>query len=127
MSINVGRATPLVFLMSAVLLGSAVQGKKFPGGLFRTSDGTSSIAVDFDTTGTFTVYVNNEVLSNGKWEAKADTLTIGAISGPEGYACTSSAKYQWAIDDKTLSFKLIGNDDCASRRDPMLGLVWTRG
>lgn len=128
MSLGFRRLTSLVVLVVAVLvLGAASQGSKFPAGVIKTSDGTSSIAVEFDTAGTFTVYVNNQVLSNGTWLAKADTLTIGAISGPEGYQCSSSAKYLWSVAEKTMSFTLIGNDDCPSRRDPMVGLVWTRG
>jgi hypothetical protein len=73
------------------------------------------------------VYVNNEPFSNGTWQVKADTLTFGKIQGPEGYACASEAKYLWALADNRITFKLVGEDDCATRRDGLLQMVWTKG
>lgn len=121
---------PAVFagvLALVALLTAATQGQKFPGGVFKTSDGTTTVALDFDSTGALNVYVNNEAFSSGTWRAKADTLTFGKIQGPEGYACASESSYLWAIADNRITFKLIGEDDCQSRRDGLLGMVWTKG
>lgn len=110
------------------LLTAATQGPKFPGGVFKTSDGNNTtIALDFDSTGALNVYVNNESFSNGTWSVKADTLTFGKIQGPEGYACTSEARYLWALADNQITFKLVGQDDCQTRRDGLLGMTWTKG
>jgi hypothetical protein len=114
-------------LGSVVLLTAATQGARFPGGVFKTSDGTSTIALDFDSTGKLNVYVNNESFSQGSWQVKADTLTFGTVSGPEGYSCATSAKYLWAIADNRITFTLVGTDDCQSRMDGLVGMVWTRG
>jgi hypothetical protein len=115
-------------LCSAVLLlTAAAQAPKFPGGLFTANDGTNTIALDFDTSGVVQSYVNNEPLSQGTWQVKADTLTFGVINGPEGYSCASPAKYLWAFADNRLSFTMAGNDDCQVRRDALTGLTWTRG
>ena len=114
-------------LGSVVFLTAATQGAKFPGGVFKTSDGTSTVAIEFDSTGKLNVYVNNESFAQSSWQVKADTLTFGAMTGPEGYACSNSGKYLWAFADNRISFTLVGNDDCQSRRDGLVGMVWTRG
>ena len=110
-----------------LMLTAATQGQKFPGGVFKTSDGTTTVALDFDSSGALNVYVNDASFSNGTWQVKADTLTFGKIQGPEGYNCTTEAKYTWALDDRTITFKLVGEDICQSRRDGLLGMIWTRG
>jgi hypothetical protein len=109
------------------VLTAATQGQKFPGGVFKTSDGTNTIALDFDSTGALNVYVNNESFSNGTWSVKADTLTFGRVQGPEGYACASEARYLWALAENQITFKPAGEDDCQTRRDGLLGMIWTKG
>lgn len=106
-------------------LTAAVQGRKFPG-VIKGSDGTVSIALDFDTTGVVTSYVDNQVFSSGRYETKADTVTFGAITGPEGYSCAGSGKYLWAFSDNRMSFTKL-SDECQIRMDTLTGLVWTRG
>jgi hypothetical protein len=111
-----------------VMLTAATQGQKFPGGVFKTSDGNNTtIALDFDTTGALNVYVNNEAFSKGSWSVKADTLTFGKIDGPEGYSCTGEGRYLWSLSDNRIQFALVGTDDCPTRRDGLLGMAWTRG
>lgn len=110
-----------------VLLTAATQGQKFPGGVFKTSDGTNTIALDFDSTGALNVYVNNEAFSNGTWQVKADTLTFGKVQGPEGYSCATEAKYLWSLADNRIQFTPVGTDDCQARHDGLVGMVWTRG
>lgn len=125
---NLRRSAVFASIFGLVLmLTAAVQAPKFPGGVFKTSDGTTTIALDFDSTGALNVYVNNESFSNGTWQVKADTLTFGKIQGPEGYACASEAKYLWALADNRITFKLVGEDDCQTRRDGLLQMVWTKG
>lgn len=109
------------------MITAAAQASKLPGGVFKTSDGTNTIALDFDSSGALNVYVNNESFSNGSWQVKADTWTFGKVQGPEGYSCATEAKYLWAIADNRITFKLVGDDDCQSRRDGLLGMVWTKG
>ena len=115
------------FLALVILLGAAAETAKFPGGTFKANNGTNDIAITFDSTGALNVYVDNQSFSQGTWLVKADTLTFGTITGPEGYGCGSSARYLWTFADNRLSFALVGTDDCSTRRDPLLGLTWTRG
>ena len=115
------------FFGLVALLTAASQAPKFPGGVFKTSDGTNTIAIDFDSSGVLNVFVNNEAFSSGSWAVKADTLTFGRIQGPEGYSCATEAKYLWALAENQITFKLAGEDDCQSRRDGLLGMIWTRG
>ena len=110
-----------------VMLTAAVQAPKFPGGVFKTSNGTNTIALDFDSTGALNIYVDNQPFTNSTWQAKADTLTFGKMQGPEGYNCPSEGRYNWAIADNRITFKLIGEDDCQNRRDGLLQMVWTKG
>jgi hypothetical protein len=96
-----------------VLLSAATQVPKFPGGVFKATYGTNSLALDFDSTGALNVSVDNQA--------------YGQSTCPEGNACPSSASYLWSFLDNRLSFTAVGTDDCSPRRDPLLGLVWTRG
>ena len=122
------RPTALAGILSLfILVTAAAQTPKFPGGVFRTSDGTNAIAIDFDSTGVLNVYVNNESFSNGTWRANGDTLTFGKIQGPEGYNCVSEARYRWSLTENRITFATIDPDDCQSRRDSLLGLAWTKG
>jgi hypothetical protein len=114
-------------LALVVLLGAAVQTSKFPGGTFKANNGSNDIALTFDSTGALKVFVDNQSFSQGTWQVKADTLTFGTVTGPEGYSCNSAARYLWKFADTRLSFTLVGTDDCSTRRDPILGLTWTRG
>ena len=118
----------LVFAVGVVvILTAAAQGKKFPVGVIKASNGTNTIALDFDSTGVVNVYVDNQAFSNGSWSVKADTITFGKVQGPEGYSCADDAKYLWSLTDNRMEFALVGTDDCSSRRDSLLGLAWTRG
>lgn len=124
------RRPPIVAICFGLvaLLTAATQGQKFPGGVFKTSDGNNTtIALDFDSTGALNVYVNNESFSNGTWSAKADTLTFGKVQGPEGYSCAAEARYLWSLGQNQITFKLVGEDDCQARRDGLLGMIWTKG
>jgi len=128
MQYNLRRPAVLASIFGlVVMLTAATQGQKFPGGVFKTSDGTVTIALDFDSTGALNVYVDNQAFSNGTWQVKADTLTFGKINGPEGYSCTGEAKYLWSLADDRIQFTLVGADDCPTRRDGLLGMVWKRG
>ena len=110
-----------------VTLTAATQVPKFPGGVFKATYNTNSLALDFDSTGALNVSVDNQAYGQSTWQVKADTITFGAVTGPEGNACPSSASYLWSFLDNRLSFTAVGTDDCSPRRDPLLGLVWTRG
>ena len=117
-----------VFIGLVALLTAATQAQKFPGGVFKTNDGNNTtIALDFDSSGALNVYVNDQAFSNGTWTAKADTLTFGKIQGPEGYSCASEARYLWSLAQNQITFKLVGEDDCQTRRDGLLGMIWTKG
>lgn len=109
-----------------LVLTAAVQGTKFPTGVIKGSDGTVTIALDFDTTGVVNSYVDNQPFSSGTYQTKADTVTFGAITGPEGYSCGGSGKYLWAFSDNRMSFTKL-SDECQIRMDTLTGLVWTRG
>ena len=111
-----------------VLLTAAAQALKFPGGTFRATDPENNkIAITFDSAGALNVFVNDQSFAQSTWQVKADTITFGTVTGTEGSVCATSAKYLWAFKDNRLSFTGVGTDDCAQRRDPLLGLTWTKG
>jgi hypothetical protein len=116
----------LAVLVMAVVAIAAAQGLKFPGGDYKSNDGTNDIVLSFDTTGTLTVYVNNEPFSNGTWEAKADTLMFSALEAPEGYGCAGDGKYTWAVANNQLTVKVV-NDDCQIRVQYFTSLTWMKG
>lgn len=116
-------------LALALTVTAAGQAPKFPvGAVFSsTAPDNSTIALSFDSTGTLDVYVNNQAFGKSTWQVKADTMTFGPVTGPEGYACASTARYLWSITEDSLTFKVVGADDCSPRLDPLNTLVWKRG
>jgi hypothetical protein len=114
-------------LITATLIAVAgVQSSKFPGGVFRANDGTNNIALEFDSTGVITAYVNGEGFSRGTYETRADTLTIGPVTGPEGYSCAGSGRYLWSIAENRLTMTTI-TDECEVRVQAFTGLAWSKG
>lgn len=113
-------------LVLVLVITAAVQGAAFKGGYFKATDGNSTIGLEFDTTGTINVYVDGQAFSQSKWEARADTLTFGPVTGPEGYTCAGSANYLWSIADNRITFTVLA-DDCQYRSQGLTGLVWTKG
>jgi hypothetical protein len=119
-------ATFLGVLVIALIATGAIQGKKFPGGSFKTYDGQNNVSLWFDSTGSLVAYVNGEAFSRGTWESRADTLLFSALEAPEGYGCPGGAKYTWSIADSTLTVKNV-DDQCEIRIQYFTGLVWTKG
>jgi hypothetical protein len=126
MPINSRRRTLIASVFAIGLVTTAaIQSPKFPTGVFNGSGGDTNIALDFDTTGVVTAYVDNQAFSSSPFSAKADTLIFGAVTGPEGYSCAGSGRYLWALSENRMTFTRI-NDDCQIRIDTLTGLSWTR-
>ena len=114
-------------LASSVVLIAAAQAPSLKGAFFKANNGTNVIGIDFDSTGALNVSVDGQAFSQSTWQAKADTVTFGAVTGaPEGYNCAASGKYLWSIKDNGISFTRIA-DDCEIRIQSLTGLAWTRG
>ena len=113
-------------LTAALVIGVATQSPAFKGGYFKASDGTTQIGLEFDSVGNINVYIDNQSFSKSSWETKADTMVFGPVTGPEGYNCTSGARYLWALAENVLSFRLLA-DDCEVRSNALINLVWTKG
>jgi hypothetical protein len=114
-------------LASSVVLIAAAQAPSLKGAFFKANNGTNVIGLDFDSTGALNVSVDGQAFSQSTWQAKADTVTFGSVTGaPEGYNCAASAKYLWSIKDSNISFTRIA-DDCEIRIQSLTGLAWTRG
>jgi hypothetical protein len=114
-------------VMTALFVGVVAQSPTFKGGFFKGSDGTTRIGLEFDSTGTINVFVDNQAFSKSSWETKADTMVFGPITGgPPEYNCTNSARYLWSLAENVLKFTLIA-DDCEVRSTSLINLVWTKG
>jgi hypothetical protein len=113
-------------MVALVVLVGATQAVKFPTGLFTGNDGTNNIALQFDSTGTLTAYVNDQAFSNGTYTSSADTVRFGPVNGPEGYSCAGDATYLWRLTESRLAFTMLA-DDCEVRSTTLTSLTWTRG
>ena len=113
-------------LVLVLAITAATQAAVFKGGYFKATDGTSTIGLDFDTTGAVNVTVDGQAISQSTWTAKADTLTFGPVTGPEGANCPGSARYLWSIADNRITFTLVA-DDCQYRSNGLVNLVWMKG
>lgn len=116
------------FLTTALFVGALAQSPAFKGGFFKATppDGSAPIGLEFDSSGTINVFVDNQAFSKSSWEIKKDTMLFGPVVGPEGYGCANGATYLWAFADNVLSFKLL-KDDCEVRSNALINLVWNRG
>ena len=113
-------------LVLVLAITAATQGAVFKGGYFKANDGTTTIGLDFDTTGVINVFADGQAFAKSWWESKADTLTFGPVAGPEGSSCTGNGRYLWSIADNRITFTLVV-DDCEFRSQGLTGLVWTKG
>jgi hypothetical protein len=114
------------FAVAVLLIGAAAQAPTLKGGFFKANNGTNVIGIDFDTTGALNVTLDGQAFSQSTWQLKADTVTFGPITGPEGYGCPAGAKYTWSIKENTVTFALVA-DECEVRMQSLTALVWTRG
>jgi len=120
------RLSSFAGLSALVLMATAaVHAEKFPGGVFKGTDGTNDIALEFDTTGSLLVYVNNEAFSRGTWDSVEDTLSVGALEAPEGYGCPAGGRYLWNVAENQLRMTVVA-DDCQIRVQYFTGLAWTK-
>jgi len=121
------RSAVMVGLLVLILaITAATQGAVFKGGYFKANDGTTTIGLDFDTTGVINVFADGQAFAKSTWESKADTLTFGPVAGPEGQSCTGNGKYLWSLGDDRITFTLVA-DDCEFRSQGLTGLVWMKG
>ena len=120
------RFASILTLLSIVAVTAAAQALKFPTGVIKGSDGTNTIALDFDTTGVITAYVNDQAFSNGSYEAKGDTIKFGTVNGPEGYSCATGGTYLWKFAENRMTFTRV-TDDCEMRAGTLTSITWTRG
>ena len=117
----------LAVLASSFVFIAAAQAPSLKGAFFKANNGQNVIGLDFDSTGALNVTVDGQAFSQSTWQAKADTVTFGTITGaPEGYNCPASAKYLWSIKDNSIAFTRI-SDDCEIRVQSLTALAWTKG
>ena len=115
-----------IFAFSVLLIGAA-QAPSLKGTFIKANNGENVIGLSFDSTGALNVSVDGQAFLQSTWQAKADTVTFGTISGaPEGYNCAGSGKYLWSIKDQSVSFTRI-TDECEYRLQSLTGLAWTKG
>ena len=114
------------FITTALVVGALAQSPTFKGGYYKTTDGTTQIGLEFDTSGTINVFIDNQAFSKSSWEVRKDTMLFGPVDGPEGYSCANGATYLWALANDVMSFRMV-KDDCEVRSNALVNLVWTRG
>jgi hypothetical protein len=115
-----------IFAFSVLLIG-ATQAGPLKGVFIKANNGTNVIGLDFDSTGALNVSVDGQAFLQSTWQAKADTVTFGTISGaPEGYNCAGTGKYLWSIKENSVVFTRIA-DDCEYRLQSLTGMAWTKG
>lgn len=121
------RSATLIGLMVGIAsVAGAIQGTKFPTGSLIGSDGTNNFSLNFDSTGTINVYVNNQPFSSSKYESKADTIWFGVVNAAEGYGCAGDGTYVWKLNQNRMTFTTV-KDECQIRMTTLTGVAWTRG
>jgi hypothetical protein len=113
-------------LFSVVAVAGAAQASKSPVGTIKGGDGTNNYALQFDSTGSLNVYVNDQFFSSGRYVSRADTITFGPHQAPEGYGCAGDGTYLWKLTENRMSFTTV-KDDCQVRITTLTAVAWTRG
>ena len=109
--------TIVVILFFAATL-CACSSNKFPTGKYRNG----SSVTEYRDDGTFTMWDNDEIATEGTYSVKGDEVTWiqDTFCDAEN---AGSATYKWIADDQGLKFELIGEDLCQGRRDS-LSVKW---
>ena len=97
-----------VLLVAATL--SACSNDEFPTGSYRHNE----FVAEYREDGTFTLYENGEVSTEGTYSVEGDEITWIQDSFCDEQNA-GSATYQWTADDNGLSYEVIGEDQCEER------------
>ena len=105
-----------VFFLAAALC--ACSSNEFPTGSYRTGE----FVAEYRDDGTFTLYENGEVSTEGTYSVEGDEITWIQDSFCDAENA-GSATYKWSADDQGLKFELIGEDQCEARHTT-LSVKW---
>ena len=101
--------TCVLFFAAAL---SACSNEGFPTGTYSHNQYVSEYRDD----GTFTMWENDEIVTEGTYSVEGDELTWIQDSFCDAENA-GSATYKWSADENGVSFELIGEDLCDGRRD----------
>ena len=124
--------TSLRFLLagsaSAVLLFAAPRlaaGQAFKPGTYTAAFNGMALEAQFSDSGTITIKADNSVVVTGTFAIKGDVIELRDLSGPLACNAEQIGRYQWKLEDTTLTFSLV-SDDCQGRTQSVAGQPWTR-
>ena len=101
----------MVFLFVAVSL-IACSSDEFPYGTYRNGSAVSEYRED----GTFTMWNNDEVVTEGTFSVDGDEVTWIQDSWCDAENTGGSSTYKWTLNERGLRFELIGEEPCLGRR-----------
>jgi len=101
----------ITFVLFVAVSLSACSNDGFPYGTYRNG----SAVTEYREDGTFTMWNNDEIVTEGTYSVKGDEVTWIQDSYCDE-ANAGSATYKWSADDRGLKFELIGEDLCNGRR-----------
>ncbi len=99
--------------------GASSDAGKFPTGKF-VSASDSHVGYYFNEDKTWSYFTYGEVGAEGKYTVKGNQWTE---KGTE--ECPFPGTYEWTFDGTSLSFKLVGEDQCDPRREATDGQTFT--
>lgn len=114
---NINLRIVLILLFSWVVASAQQSPAALPSGALKFG----AFIATFDPGGTFKLQGQGWPALNGNWKASGPVIEFTMSAGPGG--CDGSGRYEFNVDGKRVSFKLIA-DDCRPRRMIVDGSVW---
>lgn len=108
----------ITFVLFFAVSLCACSNDEFPTGSYRHDE----FVAEYRDDGTFTLYENGEISTEGTYSNEGDEVTWIQDSFCDAENA-GSATYQWSADEHGLRFELIGEDQCEARRDT-LSVKW---
>ena len=101
----------ITFVLFFAVSLCACRNDEFPTGSYIHNE----YVIEYRDDGTFTLWKNGEIETEGTYSVKGDELTWiqDSVCDAEN---AGSATYQWLADDDGLRLELIGEDRCEGRR-----------
>jgi hypothetical protein len=105
----------VVFTLTLSACSSANDTKKFPTGRFTSSTSPAN-EYEFKEDNTWAYYMGGLMSAKGSYRIEGNQWIEEGTK-----ECSFTGTYEWSYDGKKLSFAMVGDDQCAPRKEATNG------
>jgi hypothetical protein len=117
----------VAFLVVACAAAPTVLADEFTKGTYSAhpqEDQSQTVSLTFSDESKVVVRMNDQVVVEGTYTVKSERIEIIDRTGPLACDASQVGAYNWKLDGKTLTFKMI-EDACDPRKAALTGQPWT--